>query len=323
MPNNLYSLDASFPRFTGNESDKQRVGEIYDYLIQLQQTLRYCLQNLGSDNFNDAELKSIGVTIREPVYIKLEGVEGDVADLKLTSEGLEGRLTDAEGKVNDLQVTAEGYGTRLTNSEGAVADLKITAEGLDGRVTSAERDVANLKLTAEGFSGRLSDAEGNILDLQAAAKGYTLMVSNGKDSSTISLMAGEVVLNSQEIKFEGVVTFTADNDGYSKIDGGRIYSERIKTDYAWFTNDSDGLGHYINSSGIHFYQGKFTEAQLEVGSLRYYDYSLRLETAETCALRMYSADAFEMLAAGDITIQSVGGSVNLNGNVYVNGQLIS
>ena len=50
-------------------------------------------------------------------------------------------------------------------------------------------------------------------------------------------MAGETVLSSQEIEFEGVVTFTAGNDGYSKIDGGRIYSEWIKTDYAWFVND--------------------------------------------------------------------------------------
>lgn len=237
MPNSVFSLDAGFPQFTGQESEKQKVGEIYDYLIQLQQTLRYCLQNLGGDNFNDRELEIIGNTIREPVKIELKGMGDELA------------------KMN------------------------------------------------------------------ASLNGITLEVSNGKGSANLTLKAGETVLSSQQIKLEGVVTFTAGEDGYSIIDGGRIYSEWIKTDYAWFTNDTEGIGHYINSMGMHFYKGKSSGAQLEVGSLYFHNDRLVLETRETSTLRISAAAAMEMMGMGDITIQS-GGSINLKGNVFTNGERI-
>lgn len=374
MPNSMFSLDASFPQFTGGESEKQKVGAIYDYLIQLQQTLRYCLQNLGGDNFNEKELEIIGNTIREPMRIYLEGVDGELADLKLTAEGLSGRLEDAEGRVNELEVTAEGYGTRLTNAEGEVADLKLTAEGLAGRLsdaegninelevtaegystrlTNAEGDVADLKLTAEGLGGRLgdaegrvhelevtaegygtrlTDAEGNILELQETAKGYKLTVSNGKDSSTISLMAGETVLSSQNIKFEGMVTFTSGDDGTAIIDGGKIYSEEIMgarqyVEQLWVKNTNDLMGTRMEWDGINWYVGSVWGTNEDWAYIGYSENSLLINTNPTggfpYGMVISAAGDLELKAGEEITIGETGKTIRLNGDVYVNGTKIS
>lgn len=59
MPNSMYGLDASFPQFTGKESTEEKVNAMYDYLVQLQQNMKYLLQNLGGENFNETELKKL------------------------------------------------------------------------------------------------------------------------------------------------------------------------------------------------------------------------------------------------------------------------
>lgn len=324
MPNSMYSLDAGFPRFTGGESDKQKVGAIYDYLIQLQEALRYCLQNLGGDNFNDTELGIIGNTIREPVNVKLKGVEGEITDLKATAAGLDGRIQSAEGDINQLKVTANGYETRLSSAEGKVATLTLTAEGLNGRLKTAEGDVASLKLTAEGYGARIRDAEGNISDLEAKANSYKLTVSNGKSSSTITLMAGETVLSSQNIKFEGVVTFTADENGFSAIDGGMIYSQQIHCDDLWVT-ERVGCGTAIAPEGVSFWKGKFTNtgAQLQVAGVELIDGALRICTFETLGLDIVPNGDLRIEADGSVSIGKDGKALYLVGDVYVNGTKIS
>jgi hypothetical protein len=138
MPNSMFSLDAGFPQFTGQESDKQKVSAIYDYLIQLQQTLRYCLQNLGGDNFNDKELEIIGKTIREPIRLEITG-QGKRTELSLkagdtvlssdviTLDGVVTFTKDDEGR----SVIDGGniYSEKIAADTGYFVDVRVQMPG--------------------------------------------------------------------------------------------------------------------------------------------------------------------------------------------------
>lgn len=88
MPSNILTTDTSFPQLTEEQSNDEKFGVITNYLYMLLEQLRYSMANLGRENFNDAEFDSIANIITEPVYVQLEGVEGEVASLQLTAQSL-------------------------------------------------------------------------------------------------------------------------------------------------------------------------------------------------------------------------------------------
>lgn len=231
MPNTLFALDAGFPRFTGQEGQEQRLGMVMDYLVQLQEQLRYILTNLGAENFNETELERIGNTFLEPV-------------------------------------------------------------------------VQSVK-----------DAQNHLSTLEQKADSFTLKVENGKASSFIRLMAGETEVCSEEIRFSGVVTFTDEGDGISRINGGSVYSETIYGDMLMVMPEdrTGGEGVRIKNGGVYFWVGS-RKAQLDTAALSRNDSGgLTMETFELGDILLSSVGDLELKAVGDI---------RLAGNVYVNGRLL-
>lgn len=229
MPNTLHMLDASFPRFTGQEKEEQKIGAVMDYLQQLQEQLRYILNNLGSENFNETALGELSDGIVKPVIQELKSIDGKVSRLSQTVDG------------------------------------------------------------------------------------FTLEVENGKDSSVIRLMAGEAEIASQEIKFTGVVTFTSDEYGYSRIDGGNLYSyEIVGREITVWPEDRTGEFVRIKQGGISFASGGIKDAQLDFGWIGLGDSGF--------AIHSYELADISVDAAGDLNL-GAGGNININGTVYINGQL--
>lgn len=104
MPKDFLALDTGFPSFTGRETVGQKVDQLYNYTYMLLENLRYCLRNLGPENFNEAALNEI----TEPIYADIQDAEGHTAQLALTAQALAARIGDAEGHVSQLQQTRRG-----------------------------------------------------------------------------------------------------------------------------------------------------------------------------------------------------------------------
>jgi hypothetical protein len=64
MPNAFLSIDQSFPRFSGTEKPDEKIRIIQNYLYMLVEYLRYVLNNLSPDNFNDDALSKFIDEIR-------------------------------------------------------------------------------------------------------------------------------------------------------------------------------------------------------------------------------------------------------------------
>ena len=117
MPSNILTTDTSFPQLTEEQSTDEKFGVITNYLYMLLEQLRYSMANLGRENFNDAEFDSIANIITEPVYVQLEGVEGEVASLHLTAQSLTSRITNGEGEVSSLTQTVNSITLTVSNGE--------------------------------------------------------------------------------------------------------------------------------------------------------------------------------------------------------------
>lgn len=129
MPGNLLSADTSFPTFTPEQTNEQKLDVVTNYLYMLLEQLRYTLQNLGSGNFNDTELDEIGMKITQPIYVDLENAAGAIADLTLTADQLTSRLEDAEGNISSIEQYARSITLSVSNGETS-STIKLLAGGV-------------------------------------------------------------------------------------------------------------------------------------------------------------------------------------------------
>lgn len=207
MPSNILTTDTSFPQLTEHQSTDEKFGVITNYLYMLLEQLRYSMANLGRENINDAEFKSIANIITEPVYVQLSGVEGEVAILQLTAESLTSRISDAEGNISTLQQTSSSLLVRVEDAEGNISSLQMTAQSLTSRISNAEGAVSSLTQTVNSI---------------------TLSVSNGEHSSTIRMLKDGIIVSSQTIQFSGMVTFSdLSGSGTTYINGDNIQTGTI------------------------------------------------------------------------------------------------
>ena len=129
MPGNLLSADTSFPTFTPEQTNEQKLDVVTNYLYMLLEQLRYTLANLGAGNFNETELDEIGMKITQPIYVDLENAAGAIADLTLTADQLTSRLEDAEGNISSIEQYARSITLSVSNGETS-STIKLLAGGV-------------------------------------------------------------------------------------------------------------------------------------------------------------------------------------------------
>lgn len=129
MPGNLLSVDTSFPTFTPEQTNEQKLDVVTNYLYMLLEQLRYTLANLGAGNFNETELDEIGMKITQPIYVDLENAAGAIADLTLTADQLTSRLEDAEGNISSIEQYARSITLSVSNGETS-STIKLLAGGV-------------------------------------------------------------------------------------------------------------------------------------------------------------------------------------------------
>lgn len=205
MPKDFLALDTGFPSFTGRETVGQKVDQLYNYTYMLLENLRYCLRNLGPENFNEAALNEI----TEPIYADIRDAEGNTAQLALTAQALAVRIGDAEGNVSQLQETAAGLTSAVAAANGSISTLQQTAESLTSRVQSAEGSISALQQTSDSLTAAVSSANGDIASLQVTAAGLTTRVGDAE---------GKVSVVQQTVN--GLTVTGA--DGTTRIKGGLV-----------------------------------------------------------------------------------------------------
>lgn len=142
-------------------------------------------------------------------------------------------------------ITWKGNARVAYESTGAEKRPVMTAT--NRRLYKQKRAIHEVSETVDGLTRRIEDTEGNVANLELFADSLTLSIANGSTSSTLKLMAGSTELSSQNITFNGMVTFSNLTDGTTTISGsnittGTVEASRIDVDnlYVKHLNGADG-----------------------------------------------------------------------------------
>lgn len=128
--------------------------------------------------------------------------------------------------------TAEEIMLEVANEiEGLSSSITVKLDSITSRVEGAEGNITTLTQTANGLETKVQGLNGKYSTLQQKVDSFTLSVSNGSTSSTIKLMAGSAQIASQEIKMNGLVTFTGLSNGTTTINGACIKTGKIDAQY--------------------------------------------------------------------------------------------
>ena len=225
--------------------------KIKSYLFQIQEMLRYALNDIDEDNLSEelrSKIESGGLSSEisqalDAITLRVTGLDDAQAELKLTAKGLTSQVEAQGGRISTLEQTATSITARVETAEGDITTLEQTATSLTGRIESAEGDINTLTATATGLEGRIESAEGSITTLTATADGLSTRVESAEGNIT---------------------SLTQTAEGF----GTRI--ETAEGDISSLQQTASGL-----TSRIETAEGDVTELQQTAGSL-----TGRIESAE-------------------------------------------
>ena len=148
-------------------------------------------------------------------------------------------------KLGSITSTVQGIDGRVTTVEQTASGLTSTVQGLNGQIST-------LKQTDSSLQSQITSVNGSISTLDQKIDSISLSVSNGTNSSTISLTVDGVQVASKKIQFTGDVIFASDlTDGQTTISGDNILTGTIETARIKLSgkmkvyDDYDNIGGYI------------------------------------------------------------------------------
>ena len=246
--------------------------KIKSYLFQIQEMLRYALNDIDEDNLSEelrSKIESGGLSSEisqalDAITLRVTGLDDAQAELKLTAEGLTSQVEAQGGRISTLEQTATSITARVETAEGDINTLTATATGLEGRIESAEGSITTLTATADGLSTRVESAEGNITSLTQTAEGFGTRIETAEgDISSLQQTASG--LTSRIETAEGDVTELQQTAGSLT---GRI--ESAEGDITTLTATANGLSTRVESA-----EGNITSLTQTADSLK-----TRVESAE-------------------------------------------
>lgn len=192
--------------------------------------------------------------------------------------------------------------------------LKVENE-LEGLSSSFSVQLQQIQSQVTGLNGQVSSITQKVDNI-------TLSVSNGSTSSSISLSVGGVVVSSQNIQMNGLVTFTGLANGTTTIDGaciktGTIEAERLNlTGAITFSDlDTDTRG-VINSASNNASTALSTAASVDMkvsgwtypGTTEINGSAIRTGTVEASILRGGTVELLDQDGnrIGKFTIEATG-----------------
>ena len=183
MPSVLFTLDNQLPSFTGNESPQQQIKKLYDYLVQLKQSLQYSLRNLTAENFNAAALDSLTAGAKLELEQTLSLMQAAVGQLSSKVDSISARIGALEGLTGRVASLEES--DDLLAQE--IADAQLLMDGLQNSVEGLQQCISQ----EGGILQRLQALEDRLVPVQIGEDGSLIL---GAEGMTIQLV-GQLIIN--------------------------------------------------------------------------------------------------------------------------------
>lgn len=133
MPGTFLDADAGFPDLSGQGKTEEKLKAVSGYLYTLLEQLRYILNNLGSENFNETSFAEMAKTINEPVYVEIRDTQGNVAKLSVRADGIESNVQNLNGEFSTLRQTVDGLNIRTVDGQSSLSGVALNFYAEDGK----------------------------------------------------------------------------------------------------------------------------------------------------------------------------------------------
>ena len=224
---------------------------------------------------------------------------------------------------SEITKTSEEIMLAVENElDGLSASITIQLDNITSQVTGLNGQVSTLQQTATSIQSQVNGLNGQVSTISQKVDNITLSVSNGTESSYITLTVGGVQVGGGTVQFTGNIVFASDlTDGYTMISGDNILTGEVSADYirlggemAVYESLSSraDLGGYIGYVTSYDYNGNRTYGMGMIEAV-----TSNQVVATSGGVRM-TTDSGEVVVATNITLDT-GYSVN----VYVGNRFTS
>lgn len=201
MPSNLLSFDSDFPSFTGEETPKQQIQALHNYLFQLREGLQYSLQNLTDKNFNAAALQNLTDAQKNEVTTQLEKVYALLNQVSTELDNLSGRVSGAE----NLSGRVTAAENEIDTLKGWTALTEGNINGLATRTATAEADIKAIKNKGTITEENVAALADSVIQLQNVLQNISGAIRVAEDGSTTVGAEGKPLYLSGHIYINGVL----------------------------------------------------------------------------------------------------------------------
>lgn len=173
MPGKWLYIDTNFPTFTGEESTKEQIDEMVNYLFILVEQLKYSLNNLDTGNFNSKALSDWAESSTSDIVEQLVATTTQINQVnqslsRLSSrvsalEGLAERMSDAEEEINVVKQTVLEHTKNIEDLSKKDTEQDKKLEALELRQAGTAEDISALRYS---LNEQIALAEANSKDIQ-------------------------------------------------------------------------------------------------------------------------------------------------------------
>lgn len=180
-------IENSFPTFREDESPMETVKKIHDYLYRLVNQLKYTLQNLDTENWNDAALKVFSESTTK-------GVSDQAAKLAAQLSQLSGSFNSLSGRVSEIS-------NRITKNENEISYLRKDQEDDASRLIAAEEQIALNQIAIEELNTDVESLADAVEELTQSLETLLEAVRSEEESTVIGAegkplyLVGEIYIN--------------------------------------------------------------------------------------------------------------------------------
>lgn len=346
MPGNILNADTGFPQFTGDESSDQKIDKVMNYLYMLLEQLRYSLNNLDADNFNDTGLQEIGEGIARPLQTSfenefsktsalIEGISNEFgSQIRLLTDWIG---TDADGNLvssaasitqsvhaNSAQITLLNQWKGTTSSSlAAVQTLASQNEAKISLLTNwkntAEDDIDGLAVSVAAIE-QMADENGASISQIVQTVGKDGEVNAASIVAAVNAAGSSVKINADHLDVDAIAIFknTADGEGVTTINGDDIvlvannYGDSISgiTFYKWRYTDDTEEYHTLDS------MFRVRTIDNEGDDENYARYAAQIQTLSTHEDDTRYHVALKLLSDGAMSLES-DYSIYMNAGTYM------
>lgn len=244
MPGNILNADTGFPQFSEGESSDQKLDKVMNYLYMLLEQLRYSLNNLDADNFNDTGLQEIADGIARPLQTSFENelvktnalIEGWSDEYGSQIELLTEWQKGANQSISSLETTASDQGAAITLLNQWVgvdenSGLRKSVAALETIADTQGATISSLVSWQEGTGEDLVESVG-VIEAQANDNSADISLiasfsgSGTKRTATITAAAAStsfIEMVADNIDLSGFVTFNSlEEDGQATVNGNNV-----------------------------------------------------------------------------------------------------